>query len=149
MARSTKAEVLRRVAEIYPLVCDCFTLREIRSLVDAKTDWGPTVSDSTLKYYARLAREQLKEAARFDRAQEIGAAKSRLERVIARASAKADLSVELAAQRQLSELLGLPAPARSEITHSGEISLADKQSLLVEKILAELKERKEPQDAEP
>jgi hypothetical protein len=143
MSRSTKAEVARRVAEIFPLVCDCFALREIRALIDAKTAWGPSVSDSTLKYYARLAREQLRAAARFDRAEEIGAAKRRLERVIARASAKGELSVQLAAQRQLSELLGLPAPARSEVTHSGEISLAEKQSLLVEKILAEIKEREE------
>jgi hypothetical protein len=52
-----------------------------------------------------------------------------------------ELSVELAACRQLSELLGLPAPARSEIRHSGEISLEAKQSLLVEKILKEIAER--------
>jgi hypothetical protein len=143
MSRSTKAGVARRVAEIFPLVCDCFSLREIRSIIDAKTTWGPSVSDSTLKYYAKLCRSQLREAARFDRSEEIGAAKRRLERIIARSSAKGELSVELAAQRQLSDLLGLPAPVRSEIRHSGEISLAEKQSLLVEKIMQEIKVREE------
>ena len=31
MPRSTKAEVARRVGEIFPLACDCMTLREIRA----------------------------------------------------------------------------------------------------------------------
>ena len=66
-----------------------------------------------------------------------------MERIIARGSAKGELSVVLAAQSQLSELLGLPAPTRSEISHSGEISLGEKQSQLVEKIMAELAEREE------
>jgi hypothetical protein len=141
--RSTKAEVTRRVAVIFPLICDCFSLREIRVIIDAKTSWAHSVSDSTLKYYGKLCRAQLRELARFDRQAEIGAAKARLERIIARSSAKGELSTELAANRQLCDLLGLAAPTRSEIRHSGEISLAEKQSLLVEKILAEIKEREE------
>ena len=63
MARSSKAEVARRVNEIFPLVCDCMTLREIRAFVTAKTDWGPTVSDSQLKRYLREARQLQSEAA--------------------------------------------------------------------------------------
>ena len=38
--RSTKAEVARRVAEIFPLVCDCFSLREIRSIINCQDDLG-------------------------------------------------------------------------------------------------------------
>jgi len=136
--RSTKAEVARRVAEIFPLICDCFSLREIRAYIDAKTSWGRSVSDSTLKYYGKLCRAQLKELARFDRASEIGAAKARLERIIARAAAKGELTTELAANRQLCDLLGLAAPVRSEIRHSGEIGLEEKRSLLVEKIIKEV-----------
>jgi hypothetical protein len=49
MGRSTKAEVARRVGEIFPLVCDCMTLREIRAYVAAKTDWGRAISDAQLK----------------------------------------------------------------------------------------------------
>jgi hypothetical protein len=143
MARSTKAETERRVAYLFPLICDCFTLREIRFIVDAKTDWGPMVSDSTLKYYAKRCRAELRAAARFDRTEEIGAAKSRLERIIARSSAKGEFPTELAANRQLVDLLGLAAPSRSEVTHSGEITLEEKQGLLVEKIIEELAEREE------
>lgn len=115
MARSTKAELERRVAEIFPLVCDCMTLREIRAFVNAKTSWGPTLSDSQLKRYLAKAREQMREAARFDRRQEFGAARARLERIIARATAKGELRTALGANRQLCELLGLAGPARLEL----------------------------------
>jgi hypothetical protein len=113
MARSTKAEIERRLAEVGPLVCDCMTLREVRAWVDAKTSWGPAVSDSTLKYYMKRARDQMRsEAAACDRILERGVAKRRLERIIARSAAKGDLRTELAAHRQLSELLDLAVAKR-------------------------------------
>lgn len=117
MARSTKAEVERRVREVSALVCECLTLREIRLYVNAKTNWGPLVSDSSLKYYAQCARALMKQSAIFDHDEELGITKCRIERIIARAAAKGDLRCELAATRQHSELLGLTAPPRSE--HSG------------------------------
>jgi hypothetical protein len=113
MARSTKAEIEHRLAEVGPLVCDCMTLREVRAWVDARTTWGPTMSDATLKYYMRRARQQMRgEALACDRTLERGVAKRRLERIIARSAAKGDLRTELAATRQLSELLDLAAPKR-------------------------------------
>jgi len=120
MARSTKAEVARRVAEIFPLVCDCMTLREIRAYVAAKTDWGRDVSDSQLKRYMAQAHKKMAEAAVFSREQEFGAARRRIERIIARAAAKGDLRTMLTANRQLGELLGLPLPSRLELSgHDG------------------------------
>lgn len=116
MARSTKAEVQRRVGEILPMVCDCMTLREIRAFAAAKTDWGAGVSDSQLKRYMTQARELMREAAIFDRQQEFGASRRRLERIIARAAAKGELRTVLTANRQLSELLGLAIPARLELS---------------------------------
>jgi hypothetical protein len=114
MARSTKAEIDRRLADVGPLVCDCMTLREVRAWVDAKTSWGPTVADSTLKYYMKRSRDQMRgEAAACDRILERGVAKRRLERIIARSAAKGDLRTELAAHRQLSELLDLALAKRS------------------------------------
>jgi hypothetical protein len=38
MARATRAEISKRVAEIFPLVVDCLTLREIRAYTLRKTD---------------------------------------------------------------------------------------------------------------
>ena len=124
MARSTKAEVARRVAEIFPLVCDCMTLREIRAFAAAKTDWGPTVSDSQLKRYLAAARRLMGAAALFDRQEEFGAARRRLERIIARAAAKGDLRTLLTANRQLCELLGLATPARLELSGPDGVPLA-------------------------
>ena len=116
MAKSTKAEVGRRVAEIFPLVCDCMTLREIRAFATAKTDWGRTISDAQLKRYMAQARKLMAEAAVFDRQLEFGASRRRLERVIARAAAKGELRTVLTANRQLGELLGLPLPSRLELS---------------------------------
>lgn len=103
--------------EVSALVCDCLTLREIRLYVNAKTDWGLLVSDSSLKYYSKRARALMKESAVFDHEEELGITKWRLERIIARAAAKGELRTELIATRQLAELLGLKAPTRIE--HSG------------------------------
>ena len=114
MARSTKAEIKRRLAELAPLVCDCMTVRELRAWVDAKTAWGPEVCDATLKYYMKRCRAQMKGEASFDRSEELGVTKRRLERIIARAAAKGDLRTELAATRQHSDLLGLGATKHSE-----------------------------------
>ena len=116
MPRSTKAEVARRVNEIFPLACDCMTLREIRAFADAKTDWGRSISDAQLKRYLSKARKLMSEAALFDRQEEFGAARRRLERIIARAAAKGALRTALTANRQLCELLGLATPARLELS---------------------------------
>ena len=114
--KSTSAEVTRRVGEVFPLVCDCLSLREIRAYVRQKTNWGAKVSDATLKRYCAAAREQMKEMARFERSEEFGAAKQRLERVIARAAAKGELRTVLQAQRQLTALLGLAEPQQLQAT---------------------------------
>ena len=124
MARSTKAEVSRRVAEIFPLVCDCMTLREIRAFVNAKSDWGRGLSDSQLKRYLAAARRLMRAAAVFDRQEEFGAARRRLERIIARAAAKNELRTMLSANRQLSELLGLASPTQIELSGSDGAPLA-------------------------
>jgi hypothetical protein len=145
MARSTKAQLAQRLRDICPLVADCMTIREIRILVNAKTEWGAAVSDSTLKYYARRARAQMKAAADFDFDEELGLTKCRLERVVARAAAKGDLRTQLAATHQLCELLGLAAPKRIEC--SG-IDLEAAQQQLIAEIAAEIADREDTDDHE-
>ena len=114
MARSTKAEVARRVAEIFPLVCDCMTLREIRACVIAKTSWGPRhLRRAAEALPGRGAAAQMREAARYDREQEFGAARRRLERVIARAAAKGELRTVLTANRSSASCSAWSAPAVS------------------------------------
>jgi len=100
------------------------TLREIRAFADAKTDWGRSISDAQLKRYLAKARKLMSEAALFDRQEEFGAARRRLERIIARAAAKGDLRTLLTANRQLCELLGLATPARLELSGPDGVPLA-------------------------
>ena len=138
MARSTKAEIERRLAEVAPLVCDCMTLREVRAWVDAKTTWGPSVVDSTLKYYIKRCRAQMRGEAEFDRTEELGVAKRRLERIIARAAAKGDLRAELAATRQLTVLLGLAAGKPGE---QAEVDIDAAREALEAEIAEEMAQR--------
>jgi hypothetical protein len=116
MAKSTEIEVARRVDELYPLVLEGLSLREIRAYAAGKTAWGGQISDAQLKRYIAAARRQIKQAAAYDRAEEIGAAKLRLERVYARASAKGELRNVLAAIKLQMQLLGLAEPSRSEVS---------------------------------
>ena len=114
MARATKAEVQRRIREVAGPLADCMTLRELRAIVNAKTSWGPTVSDSTLKYYSKRARAQMRAAAHFDPIEEFGISMFRYKRIIARAAASGDLRTELAASCQHDRLLNLKPPAEGE-----------------------------------
>ena len=107
MARATKRQIEERVALVGGLVADRMGLREIRAYVNAKTDWGPSVSDATLKYYMTKSRALMKASADFDYAEKFGMSMHRLERVIARSAAKGDLRTLLAADAQLSKLLRL------------------------------------------
>jgi hypothetical protein len=115
MARATKQQLEQRLREVGSLVADCLTLREIRAYVNAKTPWGRCVSDATLKYYIRRSRALMRAAASFDFAEELGIARCRLERIVARAAAKGDLRTQLAATRELDELLGLRSPRPQQL----------------------------------
>jgi hypothetical protein len=137
VARATKAEIARRIDEVRPLVVECLSLREMRTATVKGTSWGAQVSLSQLKRYVAAAQAQISAAAVIDREREIGAAKLRCERVIAKAAAKGDLRSELAAIKQLCELFGLEEPKRSEVTHSGAIDIAAARQTLEEE-LAEL-----------
>ena len=107
MARATKAEIARRVDEVGQLVANRMKLHEIRAVVNAKTSWGPTVSDATLKYYMTKSRAVMKASANFDYDEKFGMSISRLERVITLSAAKGDKRTLLAADAQLSKLLVL------------------------------------------
>ena len=105
MARATKAEIARRVHDVGQLVADRMGLREIRAFVNAKTSWGPSVSEATLKYYMTKSRAVMRSSADFDYDEKFGMSMWRLERVIARSAAKGDMRTLLTADRQLSKLL--------------------------------------------
>lgn len=138
MARASKAEIARRIDEVRPLLVECLSLREIRAATVKGTGWGASVSLSQLKRYLAAAREQIKEAAKIDREEEIGAARLRCQRVIAKAAAKGDLRSELAATKQLCELFGLEAPRKAEIAVAGAIDVGAARELLCDLLAEEL-----------
>lgn len=122
MPRATKAEIAARIEEIVPLLTDGLRLREIRLWVARKTTWGAQISEAQLKRYVARAHEQIRASAQIDRSREIGHAKLRYERALARAAAAGDARAYLAATKGLCELFGLNAPAR--LAHSGELDIA-------------------------
>jgi hypothetical protein len=149
VARATKAEIARRIDEVRPLLVECLALREIRAWSIKHTRWGDSVSLPQLKRYLAAAGEQIKEAAAIDRAQEIGAAKLRCERIVAKAAAKGDLRCELAAVKQICELYGLDEPKRSEIALSGAIDLGAAREALTELFATEIAARRHQDDEDP
>jgi hypothetical protein len=145
MSRATQAEIARRIDEVRPLLVECLSLREIRAATVKGTSWGAQVSLSQLKRYVAAAREQIKEAAGFDREEEIGAMRLLFERVIAKAGVKGDYRAQLLAGKQLCELFGLEAPRRSEVAMSGAIDLGAARDAITE-LLAEKLAEKEVRD---
>ena len=146
MAKSTAAEVERRIEVIRPLVVECLSLREIRTWTIKHTDWGAQISEVQLRRYVARARARIKEAASIDRKGEIGAAKLRCERVIAKAAAKGDLRSELAANRQLAELFALNEPQRSKVEVCGQIDIGAARAALTELLAKDYANGKEQDD---
>jgi hypothetical protein len=142
MARATQAEIARRIDEVRPLVVECLAPREIRAWTIKQTRWGASVSLAQLKRYLAAAQEQIKGAAAIDREQEIGAAKLRCERIVAKAAAKGDLRSELAAVRQICVLYGLEEPKRSEVALSGALDIGAAREALTELLAHEIAERR-------
>ena len=146
MARATQAEIARRIDEVRPLVVECLALREIRAWTIKQTRWGAAVSLAQLKRYLAAAQQQIKEAAAIDREREIGAAKLRCERIVAKAAAKGDLRSELAAVRQICALYGLEQPKRSEGALAGAIDIGAAREALAELLAQEIAERRGEND---
>jgi len=132
MARATKAEIARRVDEVGQLVADRMKLHEIRAVVNAKTTWGPSVSDATLKYYMTKSRAVMKASSNFDYDEKFGMSISRLERVITISAAKGDQRTLLAADAQLSKLLDLRGKRTESQTVDAETARAHLVELLAQ-----------------
>jgi hypothetical protein len=117
MAKSTNAEIERRVSDIYPLVVSGLPSRDIRRYVTDKCDW--TADQRTIERYMAKARAIIHEKADYDRTEKLSEALAFLEDVRGRSAAKGNDRVAIAAQRELNDLLGLKEPARVE--QSGEL----------------------------
>jgi hypothetical protein len=117
MAKSTAAEIERRVSDIYPLVVSGLPLRDIRRYVTDKCDW--TADSRTIERYMAKARAIIHEKADYDREEKLSEALAFLEDMRGRSAAKGETRTAIAAQRELNDLLGLKAPTKTE--QSGEM----------------------------
>lgn len=115
--KATKAEVRRRVARIYELLLAGATRDQILRYVADPPDglpWG--VSERMVDYYIARARVMLEEQAAVRREEMFGLAVARLNDLFRRALARNQLDVARRCQKDLSELLGLEAPRRHEVS---------------------------------
>jgi hypothetical protein len=141
MAKSTQAEIARRIDDVRPLLLECLSLGEIRSSTVKGTSWGAQVSLSQLKRYLAAARKQIKEAAAIDRTYEVGAVGSRYQRIIAKAGVKGDYRTQLVASKQYCELFGLEAPKRTEMAVTGAMDIGRARERLTDLLAEELAEK--------
>jgi hypothetical protein len=126
MARSTAAEIARRIDAIYDLILQGVSRRGIAQYAEGH-GWG--VSARQLDTYTRRATAELAKAAQRDKALELGKTLGQLELLFMKALAANDRAEARAVVKDRSELLGLSAAARHE--HTGkdgaptELSIAE------------------------
>lgn len=105
--RSTKAEVERRVTEVYKMMLAGLRRGEILRLANAKHGWD--VSRRQIDAYMARARKLFELDAKVCREAELGKAIARLDGLFAKTQAKQDLRTALMVERERIELLDLRA----------------------------------------
>lgn len=114
MAKSTDAEMERRVTEVHRLLLTGSTRAEIVRY--AANAW--LVESRIVDTYIARARRLIRAQANIDRASELGQARSRLNLLFSEAYFVGDLRTALAVQKELNALGGLYPPEEVEVKHS-------------------------------
>ena len=112
MARSTAAEVARRIDALYDLLLQGVGRHGIQQFA---TSHGWDVSARQLDTYAARAKAQLAKAAERDRSVELGRALERLDLLFMKALAENDRAEARAVLKDTTELLGLGPAQRHEL----------------------------------
>jgi hypothetical protein len=112
-----KHEYRRRVQTVYKMMLRGQGRQEILRFVAESTDWG--VAERTVENYMAAANRLLEAQAKTVEQRELGLALARVDDLYARAVTIGDLRSALAAQKERNTLLGLYAPAKTEITGAG------------------------------
>jgi hypothetical protein len=112
MGVNSKAEVKRRVADIYGLVVDGLPHGQICRYVAANCSWK--ASERTICRYIALARELMTEQAKVGRKEVFAESLARKQRLYARASTANQLKTALAVQNSIDRMFGDFADQRDE-----------------------------------
>lgn len=115
MQRSDSIEVRRRIDQVYTMLLSGLDSRQIVQY--AAEHWD--ISDRRAREYIAKANELFEQAAHPKRERELGRALMRLDRMYAAALKVQDLRTCLSVQKEISALLGLYAPTRTDITSDG------------------------------
>ncbi len=119
MARSSAAEVSRRVDAVYDLLLQGVSRRGIKQYA-AQQGWA--VSPRQIATYLSRAREELAAQAQRERAVELGKALEQLDLLFMKALAAEDRGGALTVLRERVSLLGLTPAARLELAGPGGVS---------------------------
>ena len=111
----TAAEKELRISEIFQLLIDGNTRRNILRYVKEQTDWN--ISESQIDYYLHDATAYLKESAKIDRDSEIGKAVERLNKLYAKSLEDKDHRTCLAIQKEITEMFALGDKKDEPIEH--------------------------------
>ena len=112
--RQSDAIIEERIDKIFELVVDGLPRRLILEIVKKKTDWGIEVAQ--IDNYIRKATARLKAIGQVHREEEINKAIIRLNSLFYLAKNDKDYRAAIAAQKELTSLLGLAAPTKLEHT---------------------------------
>ena len=134
MARSTAAEVARRVDAIYDLLLQGVGRRGIAQYA-VREGWQ--VSPRQLDTYASRAKALLARQAERDRAVELGKAIEQLDLLFMKALAAEDRAEARVVLRDRTDLLGLAAAQRHELAGPGGAALGFSIAERAERFLAE------------
>jgi hypothetical protein len=126
MARSTAAEVARRVDALYDLLLQGVGRHGIYAYA-ASHGWE--VSSRQLDTYAARAKGQLAKAAERDHKVELGKTIEQLDLLFMKALAAGDRAEARAVLRDRTELLGLAAPRRHELAGPAGVPLVSQAEL--------------------
>lgn len=113
-SRPTKAEQVQRLSQIHTLLINNLSRQDICRYVSEKTTWGLT--ERTIERYIAGATKMIRASAAFHRDQELGLAIAQVKDIYAKGQRIQDYKTSLSARKELSELLGLYAPKRLEVT---------------------------------
>ena len=111
---STKAEMQRRVTEVYKMVVAGLPRRDIFRLCREKHGWD--MCDRQLDTYCQRAERLLEEESKPVRGVELGKALARYTTQYAKADARKDHRGAAMIEDKIVNLLGLAAPQKAEIT---------------------------------
>jgi hypothetical protein len=114
---ATKSQMEARIVELVPLV-SLVSRGELVSTYCKKWNLTPRMVDG----YLAEARKRLAAQFAADIETEAGIAKARLERLLSRAETKGDIGSAIAAQKELTKLMGLAAPEKVEHSVSPELT---------------------------